>query len=87
MIARSLRVTFRRGQPLAGYLQLQSSAARAVRTRAAGHGLRVHYDVAGAPVGIEITCPRVQLSHVNALLDMLGVTRVDASELAPLLDR
>ena len=81
-----LEVTFRRGKPLAAYLYLpRGSRARAVRTTDEGHGLRVDFDDAGTPMGIEITAPSaVSIADVNDVLTGLGLAPLPSEEWAPL---
>jgi uncharacterized protein YuzE len=81
-----LEVTYRRGKPLAAYLYLPRSAgAKVARTADAGPGLRVDFDAAGTPMGIEITAPSaVSARDVNALLARLGQPDLPAEDLAPL---
>jgi hypothetical protein len=48
--------------------------------------LKVDFDAAGTPVGVEITAPSsVSVASVNAVLASLGVAAIDAQELAPLV--
>jgi uncharacterized protein YuzE len=83
---RYLEVTFRNGKPLAAYLYLpRAGHVAVVSTRDAGNGLKVDFDAAGTPVGVEITAPSiVSVGSVNAVLMGLGVGTIDADELAPL---
>ena len=83
---RYLEVTFRKGKPLAAYLYLPRPAgAKAVRTKDAGHGLRIDFDAKGTPIGVEITAPgAVTIAELNALLAPLGVANVEPEEWAPL---
>lgn len=81
-----LEVTFRRGKPIAAYLYLPRVAGtKAARTSDEGNGLRADFDVAGNPIGIEITAPRVvDLAAVNQLLTRLGAAPMPVDEWAPL---
>ncbi|HET6331622.1 MAG TPA: DUF2283 domain-containing protein [Polyangiales bacterium] len=86
MKQRYLEVTFRRGKPFAAYLYLpRAPATKAARTTDAGHGLRVDYDKAGTPIGIEITAPRaITVSDLNEVRARLGLSPVPVDEWAPL---
>lgn len=86
MRQRYLEVTFRNGKPLAAYLYLPREGRVTVEsTREAGSGLKVDFDAAGAPVGVEITAPSlVSVASLNAVLERLGAETVAAEELAPL---
>lgn len=70
---------------MAAYLYLPRVAnAKVERTEDAGRGLRIDYDSAGAPLGIEITAPRaVSVDDLNALLTRLGQPELPAEEWAP----
>jgi uncharacterized protein YuzE len=83
---RYLEVTFRKGKPLAAYLYLPRPAgAKAARTYDAGQGLRIDFDAQGAPIGVEITAPRlVTVAQLNAVLTPLGVALLEPEEWAPL---
>jgi uncharacterized protein YuzE len=83
---RYLEVTFRNGKPLAAYLYLpRQGRVTVTSTRDAGNGLKVDFDAAGTPVGVEITAPSiVSAASLNAVLVSLGVAAIDAEELAPL---
>lgn len=72
MTERSRQVTYRKGCAFAAYFHLSHSTwERSVRTVATPDGLLVvDYDVAGRPIGIEITAPRaVPLERLNQLPD------------------
>ncbi len=86
MRQRYLEVTFRNGKPLAAYLYLpREGRVKVVSTRDAGNGMKVDFDAAGAPIGVEITVPAlVSVARLNAVLAELGVGTIDAGELAPL---
>lgn len=86
MRQRYLEVTFRNGKPLAAYLYLpRAGRVMVASTRDAGNGLKVDFDAAGAPVGVEITAPSmVSVASLNAVLAELGAGTIDADELAPL---
>jgi len=81
-----LEVTYRRGKPLAAYLYLpRETGAKVTRTADAGRGMRVDFDAAGTPMGIEITAPSaVRAQDVNALLARLGQPDLPLEELSPL---
>ena len=84
MRQRYLEVTFRNGKPLAAYLP-REGRVKVASTRDAGNGLKVDFDAAGAPIGVEITVPAlVSVARLNAVLAELGVGTIDAAELAPL---
>ncbi len=86
MRQRYLEVTFRNGKPLAAYLYLpRQGRVTVASTRDAGNGLKVDFDAAGTPIGVEITAPSiVSVASLNAVLASLGVAAIDAQELAPL---
>jgi hypothetical protein len=86
MKQRYLEVTFRRGKPFAAYLYLpRAPATKAVRTTDEGHGLRVDFDDAGTPIGVEITAPHaVTVADINTVLARLGLSPVPIDEWAPL---
>jgi len=67
---RYLEVTFRNGKPLAAYLYLpRVGRVTVASTRDAGNGLKVDFDAAGTPVGVEITTPSiVSVAGLNAVL-------------------
>jgi hypothetical protein len=81
-----IEVTFRRGKPFTAYLYLpRRVGTKAVRTEDRGHGLRVDFDDAGSPIGVEITAPgMVGVAQVNALPSSLGTDVLSAEDLAPL---
>jgi hypothetical protein len=86
MKQRYLEVTFRRGKPLAAYLYLpRAPSAKAARTTDEGHGLRVDFDAAGTPIGVEITAPQAAtIADVNEVLSRLGLAALPTDEWAPL---
>jgi uncharacterized protein YuzE len=86
MRQRYLEVTFRNGKPLAAYLYLPREGRVIVAsTREAGNGLKIDFDAAGDPVGVEITAPSlVSVASLNAVLERLGAEAIAAEELAPL---
>jgi len=86
MRQRYLEVTFRNGKPLAAYLYLpREDRVTVASTREAGNGLKVDFDAAGTPVGVEITAPSlVSVASLNAVLERLGAETIAAEELAPL---
>jgi uncharacterized protein YuzE len=79
-------VTFRNGKPLAAYLYLpREGRVTVASTRDAGDGMKVDFDAAGAPLGVEITAPSiVSVASLNAVLAGLGAGTIDADELGPL---
>lgn len=81
-----LEVTFRHGEPLAGYLYLpRPEDAKSSRVKKCGPGLLVDLDENGKPIGIEIAIPAsVTTEAVNEILDSYGFDQIDAVELAPL---
>jgi uncharacterized protein YuzE len=83
---RYLEVTFRNGKPLAAHLYLpREGRATVASTRDAGNGLKVDFDAAGTPIGVEITAPSiVSVASLNAVLAGVGVAAIDADELARL---
>jgi uncharacterized protein YuzE len=86
MRQRYLEVTFRNGKPLAAYLYLpREGRVTVASTREAGNGLKIDFDAAGNPVGVEITAPSlVSVASLNAVLERLGAETIAAEELAPL---
>ena len=86
MRQRYLEVTFRRGKALAAYLYLpRQPHAKVVRTSDEGHGLKVDFDVGGAPMGIEISGPGlVGVEQLNAVLVRIGQPQLPLEEWAPL---
>jgi hypothetical protein len=83
---RYLEVTFRKGKLLAAYLSLpRATGEKSKRTEQAAPGILVDYSATGKPIGLELTAPdKVSVEAVNAVLDRLGIARVDPKELAPL---
>jgi uncharacterized protein YuzE len=81
-----LEVTFRHGEPLAGYLYLpRLEEARSSQVKKFGPGLLVDLDQDGKPIGIEIAMPAsVTIEAVNEILESYGMSQVDPVELAPL---
>lgn len=81
-----LEVTFRRGTAFAAYLYLpRAQSAKAVRTSDEGHGIRVDYDAAGTPIGVEITAPgAVRIQDVEATIARLGLPPIPERDWAPL---
>ena len=86
MRQRYLEVTFRNGKPLAAYLYLPREGRGTVAsTRDAGNGLKVDFDAAGLPIGVEITAPSiVSVASLNAVLERFGAGTIAENELAPL---
>ena len=83
---RYLEVTFRNGKPLAAYLYLPRRGRGAVATtRDVGDGMKVDFDAAGIPIGVEMTAPSiVSVERLNAVLEGRGADAIAAEELAPL---
>lgn len=81
-----LEVTFRHGNPLAGYLYLpRTPEDRSYRTSRRDPGLVVDFNRAGKPIGIEITAPgQVGLDDLNRVLTELGLPLLESADLAPL---
>jgi hypothetical protein len=86
MKQRYLEVTYRKGRALAAYLYLpREVGVRAVRTEHGGKGLRVDFDGADKPIGIEITSPSaVTAEDINDVLIRIGAPELAAEEWAPL---
>lgn len=87
MTERSLQVTYRKGRPFAAYLHLSHpTGEKSARTVASDDGLMiVDYDVAGRPVGIEITAPQaVPLERLNQLLADLGEAPLAEGDYKPM---
>ena len=86
MKQRYLEVTFRRGKLFAAYLYLpRAPASKAARTTDEEHRLRVDFDKAGTPIGVEITAPQaIAISELNEVLAKLGLSPVPVDEWAPL---
>jgi hypothetical protein len=81
-----LEVTFRGGQPLAGYLYLpRQEDDRSARVEKREPGLLVDLTEDGRPIGIEIAIPSlVTVDAVNRVLASYGLEPVDSAELEPL---
>ncbi len=81
-----LEVTFRHGQPLAGYLYLpREPGEKSFRTSKADLGMVVDFSRSGKPIGIELTAPtKVTLSSLNRVLGELGIPPLRATDLDPL---
>jgi uncharacterized protein YuzE len=81
-----LQITYRRGRQIAAYFYLpRRSGEKSVETRKVGGGLLVDYSADGKALGIEITAPgSTTVEAINAVLEGLGETPVDAADLAPL---
>lgn len=87
MTERSLQVTYRKGRPFAAYLHVSHpTGEKSARTVASDDGLMiVDYDVAGRPVGIEITAPQaVPLERLNQLLADLGEAPLAEGDYKPM---
>ena len=88
MTERSIQVTYRKGRVFAAYLHLShTTGTRSAKTIASPDGLLVvDYDVAGNPVGVEITAPgSVSLDRLNQLLSKLGQAPLAERDYAPVL--
>jgi hypothetical protein len=58
---------------------------KSARTVETGPGILVDYASSGEPIGLEITAPaHVTVEHVNAVLEMLGLSAMTPEEFAPL---
>jgi len=81
-----LEVTYWKGKALAAYLYLpRRDRARVTRSVGETKGMRVDFDAAGTPMGIELTNPTVVTAEdVNAVLARLGQPVLPGEELAPL---
>jgi len=81
-----LEVTFRRGQPLAGYLYLSRRPGdKADHSEPIDDTLMVDRTADGRAIGIEIIDPSaVTPERLNALLAALHQPELPASEFAPL---
>jgi hypothetical protein len=82
---RYLEVTFRKGVALAAYLYLpRPDGARVTRTVDEGSGIKVDYDEADVPLGVEVTAPAgLGLADLNVVLQRLGQPALDHGEWAP----
>jgi len=83
---RYLKVTYRKGTPLAAYLYLaREPRTRSVRTERVSDTILVDYGAEGEPIGLEITAPgQVTVAEVNEILRGLGQALLGPEELAPL---
>ena len=86
-MARSLEVAYRKGKPMAAYLYLNDgSPERTARSEERDAGLVVDYGGDGAPIGLEITAPKLfSLAALNAVLASIGQPPSTEQEVAPLL--
>lgn len=86
MPSRYLQVTYRKGKPLAAYLQLpRETGVKVVRSERAGNGVIVDFGPEETPIGIEITSPAtVTAAQLDAVLLGLGLGPLEEGELAPL---
>lgn len=86
MKQRYLEVTFQKGKPLAAYLYLpRQTGVKSTRTIEVSTGILVDYAASGEPIGLEITAPaHVSVDQVNTALEILGLSPMEAEELAPL---
>ena len=82
-----LEVTFRHGEPIAGYLCLpRKSGEKSCRTARVEPGLVIDFNENDEPIGIEITAPsKLTLTAFNGVLRSLGLPPVTRADLAPLL--
>jgi hypothetical protein len=85
MKARYLEMTYRKGQPFAGYLYLPRPAgAKAASTESWPGSLRVDFDQDGRALGIELLAPSaVSLAEINRLLADLDQPLLSPEEWAP----
>jgi len=81
-----LEITFRHGQPLAGYLYLpREGDEKSARTEQAAPGLLIDFAADDRPIGLEITAPgRVSADAINRVLADLGLSPLPDADLAPL---
>jgi hypothetical protein len=81
-----LEVTYRRGRPIAAYLDLLRNAGdTSHRTERVEPGMVIDFTADGRPMGIEITAPtEVSLAAINGILERLGLSPVTQADLAPL---
>jgi hypothetical protein len=86
MKQRFLEVTFRKGRPLAAYLNLQRKPGdTSTLTERLPTGLLIDYAVDGRPIGTEMPSPaKVTLAAVNQALGALKHP-VTPDDIAPLL--
>jgi uncharacterized protein YuzE len=83
---RYLKITFRKGKPIAAYLHLpRDPGVNSARTEPMGKGLLADYSHDGKLIGVEITAPTsVTPAEINAALARMGQPALDPEELAPL---
>jgi hypothetical protein len=81
-----LEITFRKGKPMAAYLQLpRKRGDKAARTKEIEPGLVVDFAADGRPIGLEMTGPSVMnVNAINRVLKSLNQDSVSAEDLAPL---
>jgi uncharacterized protein YuzE len=81
-----LEVTYRRGKPLAAYLNLDRRPDDvAARTEKVGEGLLLDRAEDGRPIGIEIASPRMaSVEELNRVLESVHHAPVSSEDLAPL---
>ncbi len=86
MARRYLQVTYRKGKPLAAYLQLRRRpGSKAARSVPVDGGLIIDYDADGEPIGLEITSPAsITTLQLDTVLRELGLPPLGTGELAPL---
>ena len=82
-----LQVTYRRGSPLAAYINLPSRGRqKSFRTKRVEPGMVIDFDRRGKPIGVEIITPRgITLAAVNRVFRDLGLPPLKKSDIAPLL--
>ena len=85
MRTRYLEVTFQKGKPIAGYLNLpRKNGDASARTERRDQGLLVDYSADGHPIGIEITAPsRVTLTAINLILAEANEEPATQEEMGP----
>jgi hypothetical protein len=81
-----LKVTYRKGKPLAAYYYLpRQDGDRSARTEIVRGGLLVDYTADGRPIGIEITSPaQFDIRVLNETLANLGQEQVRPEDVSPL---
>lgn len=86
MKQRYLEVTFRNGQPLAGYLYLpRKPGDTSARTTGQAESLLIDFAADGRAIGIEIAAPgKVSLEVLNHALATVNQDPVTADEMGPL---
>jgi hypothetical protein len=81
-----LKVTYRRGNPLAAYLYLpRQENDKSRRVVEEGRGLIVDLTADNRSIGIEILSPQhVSLATINVILTRYALPALELQELAPL---